>query len=43
MANAKLSSNSAVWAYPIFIGIGLASVLLSLLTAAQMGSPPEAM
>jgi MFS family permease len=41
MATATPGSSNAVWAYPIFLGIGLGVCLCALLTAAQLSTPRE--
>ncbi|KAI9048965.1 hypothetical protein LZ554_006814 [Drepanopeziza brunnea f. sp. 'monogermtubi'] len=41
MATATPGSSDAVWAYPIFLGIGLGICLCALLTVAQLSTPPE--
>lgn len=41
MSSANLSSTSGVWAYPIFLGIGLGWSLTYLTTVAQLSTPPH--
>ena len=41
MAGATPDSKTAVWAYPIFLGIGLGFSLTLLVTAAQLSAPPD--
>ena len=40
MATVKLGSSKAVWAYPIFLGFGFGICLTTLVTAAQLSTPP---
>jgi MFS family permease len=41
MATATPGSSTAVWVYPIFLGIGLGVCLCALVTAAQLSTPRE--
>ncbi|KAK5954684.1 hypothetical protein OHC33_004408 [Knufia fluminis] len=41
MATSKLSSGTAMWGYPVFLGIGLGWSLTYLVTAAQLNAPPH--
>jgi len=41
MATSTPASSTAVWAYPIFLGIGLGVCLCALITAAQLSTPRE--
>lgn len=41
MASANLSSSSAVWGYPVFLGIGLGWSLTYLTAVAQLSTPPH--
>lgn len=41
MASLTLSSAKAVWAYPVFLGIGLGWSLTYLVAAAQLSAPPH--
>ena len=41
MAGATVGSHSAVWGYPVFLGIGLGWSLTLLVTAAQLSAPPD--
>ena len=43
MATTELGSGRAVWAYPIFLGMGLGIALCGLVTAAQLSTPPDLM
>lgn len=40
MAGSHLSSSSAVWGYPIFLGVGLGWSLTYLTAIAQLSTPP---
>lgn len=40
MATATLSSGTAVWGYPVFMGFGLGVCLTCIVTAAQLSAPP---
>lgn len=39
MSTATPGSGTAVWIYPIFLGLGLAVALCSLVSAAQLSAP----
>jgi len=41
MATANRHSGKAVWGYPPIIGVGMGMSLLTLVTAAQLSTPPE--
>lgn len=41
MATATPNSSNPVWGYPIFLGIGLGICLCTLLTVAQLSTPPQ--
>lgn len=41
MATATVGSSTAVWGYSVLFGLGLGIVLNALMTAAQLGTPPE--
>ena len=41
MATATVGSNKDVWGYPILFGTGLGICLNTLMTTAQLGTPPE--
>lgn len=41
MANTDPASNTATWGYPVFLGAGLGLSLVSLITLAQLSTPPE--
>jgi hypothetical protein len=41
MATADSGSSRAVWGYPVLFGSGLGVILNTLMTAAQLGTPPE--
>ncbi|KAK3694144.1 major facilitator superfamily domain-containing protein [Podospora appendiculata] len=41
MANANTTTNKAAWFYPVLLGVGLGMSLTSLVTAAQLSTPPE--
>lgn len=41
LSQAGLDSAKATWGYSVFIGIGLGSSLVALVTAAQLGSPGD--
>ncbi|KAK3324879.1 major facilitator superfamily domain-containing protein [Apodospora peruviana] len=41
MATSGVSSEKEVWGYPVFLGIALGLSLVSLITAAQLSTPPE--
>ena len=41
MASTSLTSSSAVWGYPVFLGIGLGWSLTYLTTVAQLSTPPH--
>lgn len=41
MATATPASSSAVWGFPVFLGMGLGVCLCALVTAAQLSTPPE--
>lgn len=41
MSTAKVGSNTAVWGYTVLFGSGLGILLNTLMTAAQLGTPPE--
>lgn len=41
MATVTPASSTQVWAYPIFLGIGLGIVLCALISVAQLCTPPE--
>ena len=43
MSTTTVGSGAAVWAYPVFLGGGLAVALCALVTAAQLSAPPELM
>ncbi|KAJ2897395.1 PEP5 [Zalerion maritima] len=41
MATSNPSTSDQVWGYPVFLGIGLGVCLCSLVTIAQLSTPPE--
>lgn len=41
MATANLSSNAALWGYTVIFGSGIGILLNTLMTTAQLGTPPE--
>ncbi|KAL2281087.1 hypothetical protein FJTKL_11767 [Diaporthe vaccinii] len=41
MASAGAQSREEVWAYPVFLGLGLGVVTSTLVTTAQLSTPPE--
>ena len=41
MARTDSGSSKEVWGYPVFLGTGLGLSLVSLITAAQLSTPPE--
>ena len=41
MATATLNSSKAHWGYSVLFGLGLGVILNALMTAAQLGTPPE--
>lgn len=41
MATSDTGSSKAVWFYPVLLGIGLGMTLTTLVTAAQLSTPPE--
>ncbi|KEF61344.1 uncharacterized protein A1O9_02910 [Exophiala aquamarina CBS 119918] len=41
MATTQLRSGKAIWAYPIFFGLGLALCLSALVSFAQFSAPPD--
>ncbi|KEF60632.1 uncharacterized protein A1O9_02193 [Exophiala aquamarina CBS 119918] len=41
MSTAKVGSSAAVWGYTVFFGSGLGILLNTLMTAAQLGTPPD--
>jgi hypothetical protein len=41
MATSTLSSVTAVWGYPVVLGVGLGWSLTYLVTVAQLGTPPH--
>jgi MFS family permease len=41
MATATPGSSNAVWGYPVLLGIGLGMCLCTLVTVAQLSTPPE--
>jgi hypothetical protein len=41
MATATRSSSTAVWGYPILLGWALGMTLITLVTVAQLSTPPE--
>lgn len=43
MATASTSSGTAMWGYSIFAGLGLGSVLTTLVTAIQLSAPHRLM
>ncbi|KAG9808302.1 hypothetical protein KCU77_g21037, partial [Aureobasidium melanogenum] len=40
MATATLQSSTAVWTYPIFLGLGLGAAISNVTTIAQLFAPP---
>lgn len=40
MATATLQSSTAVWAYPVFLGLGLDAAISNVTTIAQLSAPP---
>lgn len=40
MTSATTGSTTAVWIYPIFLGVGLGMSLTCLITIAQLSTPP---
>ncbi len=41
MATSNLQSNTLVWGYPVLLGFALGMTLTTLVTAAQLSTPPE--
>ncbi|KAK3934549.1 siderophore iron transporter [Diplogelasinospora grovesii] len=41
MANTNLNTNTPVWGYPVLLGAALGMTLTTLVTAAQLSTPPE--
>ncbi|KAH0288255.1 hypothetical protein KCU62_g5356, partial [Aureobasidium sp. EXF-3399] len=41
MATARVSDGTAMWGYSVFIGLGIGSVLTTLVTAIQLSAPPK--
>jgi hypothetical protein len=41
MATADLDSGTAFWGYPVLFGFGLGILLNTIMTTAQLGTPPE--
>ncbi|KAH6652979.1 major facilitator superfamily domain-containing protein [Truncatella angustata] len=41
MATSNTGSSNAVWFYPVLLGVGLGMTLTTLVTAAQLSTPPE--
>lgn len=41
MSTAKLSSGTAMWGYAVILGIGCGIVLVTIVTAAQLSTPPN--
>jgi hypothetical protein len=43
MATFSRTTNSAVWVYPVLMGVALGMTLTTLVTIAQLSTPPELM
>ncbi|KAH8683881.1 major facilitator superfamily domain-containing protein [Ilyonectria robusta] len=41
MATVDLSSSTNAWGHPVFLGLGIGGCLVCIVTAAQLGSPPD--